>query len=142
MARVAKRDDPERFLYTTQVIGGDENRWICHYCGQPGGTVDHIPPVSRFHDAVASSEDFRPIKVPACMECNALAGAELHTSFLDRRAFVKHMLAKRYRRQLAVVMWTSAELRGMSRSFRASIVHDMKARAFVEGRISFLIGVS
>jgi hypothetical protein len=103
----------------------------------PADALDHVPPISRMDDAMALGVDFRPVKIPCCGECNNLAGIALHVNFMDRYDYVKARLAKRYAKQLRVVTWTEADLEEMGPKLRRSILHDMRAKAFVESRINF-----
>lgn len=135
-ARSAFRED---VAYKLVVLGdGKCNRWVCHYCGCPADTLDHIPPLSRYHDALGTFEAFRPVKVPSCSECNVLAGDELHVSFLERQAFVKAELRHKYARQLRVREWDEDELEEMSYQFRVSIAKDMGAKHFIRARLRFM----
>lgn len=47
----------------------------CHYCGGPGGTIDHVIPKSK--GGVTSVENC----VPACQGCNNLRGNQSYESF-------------------------------------------------------------
>lgn len=121
--------------YTIKIIG-DGNRWVCHYCGCPADTTDHIPPLTRYHDALELGP-FKPVRVPCCSECNILAGNELHISFVERAAYIKERLAVRYTAQLRVVEWTEDELKEMSYQFRVSLERDLGAKRFIEARIAY-----
>lgn len=127
----------EEVNYTVVIIGDEKNRWACHYCGCPADTLDHIPPLTRFHDAMALDPKMKAVKVPSCMECNNLAGRELHLTFPDRAAFVKDKLATKYRKQLGQTDWEEWELEQMSYQFRVSIKKNLKAKLFVLSRSNF-----
>lgn len=101
-----KRNKKYRYFrnYKTMVIGR-ENRYVCHYCGYPAETLDHIPPLSRYDDALAITDKFNPVLVPSCGECNGLAGTELHISFLERQEFVKGKLRKKYKKIMSFKEW-------------------------------------
>lgn len=129
--------DRSEVHYTLVVIGPFENRWVCHYCGCPADTVDHIPPISRYHDASCLDPEVKPVKVPACRECNCIAADILHLSFVDRQDYVKRKLERKYAKQLAFPDWSDDELEDMSDEMVRSIKHNMAARAFVLSRINF-----
>ena len=51
-------------------------RMPCHYCGGPGGTVDHVIP--RIHGGRSVYENC----VPACERCNVMRGAFKYEHFI------------------------------------------------------------
>lgn len=49
----------------------------CHYCGGPGGTIDHIIPRSKGGPNTASN------CVPACGPCNNFRGVQPYDAFKE-----------------------------------------------------------
>lgn len=136
MANRCRKNSNLNEHYTLSVIGLN-NRYVCHYCGCPADTTDHIPPIARFHDAIALCGYFKPIKVPCCRECNGLASSELHTCFIERQQYIRSKLSIKYLKQLRIVEWSDDELSEMSYAFKTSIRKDIAAKRFVENRLSF-----
>ena len=68
----------------------------CIYCGEPTALEDHFPPHTfGTHGWL----------IPACRECNELAGTAYPTSFFRRVEHVKHKLRVRYRSVLSMPDW-------------------------------------
>jgi hypothetical protein len=59
----------------------------CCYCGERATCEDHFPPRSATYVGVI---------LPACHECNALAGTEYPFEFKKRAELVKEKLGQRY----------------------------------------------
>jgi 5-methylcytosine-specific restriction endonuclease McrA len=61
-----------------QVLARDQ--WTCHYCQQDATTVDHIIPIVKGGDPIASDN-----MVAACRSCNSSKGSRSEGLFLQRR---------------------------------------------------------
>lgn len=81
----------------TRLHGGQ-----CVYCGQVATCEDHFPPACALK---------RGLLLPACHECNALAGTEWAFNFSARAAFVKGKIEDRYGAELRIPNWTKQELK-------------------------------
>ena len=68
----------------------------CVYCGLSADTEDHFPPQSLTHLGVL---------LPACRECNSMAGTEWCFDFELRCAYVKDKLRKKYQKVLQTPDW-------------------------------------
>lgn len=87
------------------------NQRPCAYCGVPADTVDHVPPISIRGSLVTLGETRWPfIEVPACHECNNLFGDRPPWTVLGRKAEIKKLLRKRYRKYLAIPEWEDREI--------------------------------
>lgn len=73
--------------------------------------------------------------VPACHECNAIAGARVFASFRAKRRFIQRRLAERYRKLLAMPSWTEAELDELSPSLRTHVEAALGHRAVIRARL-------
>ena len=89
--------------------------YLCIYCGNPGGTKDHLLPRRLTGDTVRSSV----ITVPACGSCNSTLSATVTETITERRELLHLRLRKRYRKMLAQPEFTPAEMRQFGTSLRA-----------------------
>jgi len=106
---------------------------ICVYCGVPQEVGDHSLPYS-------AKDAFNPTcrwLVPACRECNALAGASVQHYLSERIVFVKERLQKRYARLLRTPSWSVDELAEMSPEFRDRILLIHHSKQFIRDRLAF-----
>lgn len=71
-------DDSQRTVLTGKY---------CVYCGEIATTKDHFPPVIN---ALAG------YILPACSECNSIAGTEFPRDFIRRADYVKEKLQRKY----------------------------------------------
>ena len=118
-------------MWPIRVLGGDHNRYVCHYCGMPANTLDHIPPVASYN---GNDERFR---VPACSECNSLLRDVYHNKFPERRHYLKILLTKRYAGVLTTPKWTEQELNDLGPDLRESIQMSIKLKKIIDYRLSF-----
>ena len=111
-------------------------RWcrICIYCGMYATCLDHVFPLSR----AAGLDLFRPsvrreLKqglnlVPACRECNSLAGAKLFTSIRQKRDYIQKRLRRRKASVLNISDWEDDEMARMSHSMKSFIRLGLRER--------------
>lgn len=98
----------------------------CEYCGEPAQARDHVVP-RAFRRALAGTRDLSellsrmPDTVPACHECNGIAGADVFDSLEEKRAEIQGRLAHRYRRVMGVPAWTDRELATCDGRLRESL---------------------
>jgi hypothetical protein len=90
------------------AIKGD----MCLYCGLVATTEDHFPPVSH---------SLRGYLLPACAECNGLAGTNHPTNLKKRIAYVKEKLELKYKKLLAMPVWSKDELKQIGYNLRSGI---------------------
>ena len=120
----------------------DENP--CYYCGLAADTVDHVVPQSLL-DAVRGSGDDaliaavtrrrRTMVVPACRECNMLAGAKYHETLDERARYVRERLAHRHRKVLSMPDWSPSELAELSANLRSLVIAGLVERDTVRRRL-------
>jgi hypothetical protein len=115
----------------------------CYYCGLPAETQDHVIPKSlieqyRLSDPVSVHALFahgRTRVVPACTQCNSIAGARYHETLADRKAYVKQRLRSKYAKLLAMPDWTEEELAEVGPGLREYIHQGIETRKLIEQRL-------
>lgn len=100
----------------------------CVYCGQVAETVEHFPPKSFSNDGLL---------LPACRECNNLAGTDWPTDFGKRKEMVNEKLRRRNARALNTPVWTKEDLQEMKRGMRKEIEIWQTRRRIAERRIAW-----
>jgi len=100
----------------------------CVYCGQVAETVEHFPPKSYCLDGLL---------MPACKECNSLAGTDWPTDFGKRKDLVNERLKRRHAKALNTPVWTQEELKEMKRGMRKEIEIWQTRRRIAERRIAW-----
>ncbi len=134
-------DDWHNQLYETVRTGAGP--FVCFYCGQAANTLDHCPPISRIDDYRAlglAREQF--LRVPACGECNMLAADTIQPSLIEREMYVKQQLEQRYRKLLAMPVWTQTEIARLGRNLRSRIQRDICRKAVIVARIDYGAGIN
>ena len=126
--------------------GVDENANPCYYCGDPADTVDHVVPRSVIESITDSGVDDliaaalrrrRRLLVPACRECNTLAGAKYHETLAERTDYVRERLARKYRKALAMPDWSASELVDLSDGLRGLVINGLYERDLIRRRLRY-----
>lgn len=102
-------DADAQFEYAVSALDAG----ACVYCGRPGTTLDHVTPVSFVAPALAAGVRFSDgslWKVPACPECNSMAGSMVFRSFDTKRSWLHDAIRRKYAKELRVPDWTEEEL--------------------------------
>ncbi len=110
-------------------------RWAgdsCVYCGQEAEVLDHAYPASREPGLAPSG---MLILVPACTECNGIAGYKVHLTIEDRRDDVQNRLKEKYKKLLMMPDWTDEELGHLKGRLRESVINNLEARRRMRLRI-------
>lgn len=100
----------------------------CVYCGMVAETVEHFPPRSFSNDGLL---------LPACKECNSLAGTDWPTDFGKRKGMVNDKLRRRNAKALSMPVWTKEDLEEMKRGMRKEIEIWQTRRRIAERRIAW-----
>lgn len=107
----------QRVTYT--LSGMSWEACPCAYCGDPATHEDHVYPIASFAKLYRMGAPLPPdeilLIVPACRECNMLAGDRVFYTFEGKRGHIKEKLFKRYKRVMSIPYWDPeeiAELRG------------------------------
>lgn len=115
-----------------------DNGRLCVYCGVPATTNDHFVPLSVV-DALAPLVGHLTGKVlvPACGECNSIAGAVSFPSIGAKRRFIQRRLAQKNAKLLASPDWSQEELEGVGYGLRTAIVGAQIRRDWLRARIAW-----
>lgn len=111
----------------------------CYYCGQPGITVDHVPPISlrsRLGE-LGLNDRYTFHEVRACHECNVLLGARPLYTLTDRKRFMKRTLRRRYARFLRLPIWTDAQLAELGPTLKSSVLSAILTAEIVHKRLNW-----
>jgi 5-methylcytosine-specific restriction endonuclease McrA len=101
---------------------------MCVYCGEPATDREHVIP--------RSLGGFWT--VPACKDCNALAGASLQPSLADRRRHIAAKLRRKYAKVLRMPEWDREELDELGAGLRTAVADLAAAREIVWARLEFM----
>jgi hypothetical protein len=101
---------------------------FCVYCGQWAGSDEHFPPRSAISSGVI---------LPACIECNGLAGNFHPFDFESRVKHVKDRLRSKYRKLLDSPDWSEEELEEVDYTLDVGGRAWRKLRKIVRERIAW-----
>lgn len=101
---------------------------LCAYCGEPSAHVEHVVP---------RRTNLPTYTVPACAECNLLAGGRLFGSFREKQDYIKTRLRKKYHRILNQPEWDTYELRSMGYNLRKKIQGEQMKREIALARLAW-----
>ncbi len=121
------------FNYETLKV----NPHICVYCGMPANTMDHLMPLSLMANLSDLNLNLKSIKVPACMECNNLAGTVFFTSFQDKKKFIRYKISQKYAKTLAMPEWDKWELEEMGPNARQDIEMFLLKKKIILERLKY-----
>lgn len=107
----------------------------CVYCGEQARDLDHVIPQAVTGTIFSSIID---ITVPACQECNLIAGYHLHSSLNQRRTFIKARLKKKYKRDLNFPDWTHEELEELGCAMRLNVEQAIRRKKRIQARLAFV----
>ena len=128
-------------LYTIFKIPGYLSR--CFYCGAQADTLDHVPPVSRVSDYQALGlEREQYWKVPCCRECNSLLSDSLQETLIEREAYLKWTLEKRYWKKIDMPYWRKSEINKLGRMMKSYIKKCMREKKEIEERLEYGVGIN
>lgn len=108
----------------------------CTYCGLPATERDHVIPWSYAGRGPKRTFDEDDC-VPACRECNALAGAKIFESLEEKADYIQFRLAERYKRLVKTPFWTEEQVTDLGPSLRRSVVVWKEAKDIVEKRLKW-----
>ncbi len=75
--------------------------------------------------------------VPACTECNSLAGMRLFVTVGAKRRWLKRRLRERYAKLLASPAWTKDEIADLGYGLRSHVQRSEEAREITRQRLSW-----
>jgi hypothetical protein len=111
----------------------------CIYCGVVADTIDHVPPQSArpriIQMGMVSHYHFRT--VPACRECNCALGTRSPWSLVDRKAWVKTWIKRRYARYLTIPDWEPEDLARLGPMLRKFTESGLAIRDVTRKRLAW-----
>jgi hypothetical protein len=100
----------------------------CVYCGEWATQDEHFPPATYSREGVL---------LPACSECNGIAGTNWATDFAARSAFVRDQLRFKYRHVLGTPEWANWELKELDYGLRRKVEKWQELRKITLKRIAW-----
>ncbi|HXI47169.1 MAG TPA: hypothetical protein VNH39_01180 [Steroidobacteraceae bacterium] len=77
------------------------------------------------------------VLVPACHQCNCIAGKHTFRSIGAKRRYIQRRLAQKFKRLLAMPDWSESELDELGYALRQSIINSLGARDYLRGRLAW-----
>jgi|CXWL01.1.fsa_nt_gi hypothetical protein len=106
---------------------------MCTYCGEASAEVEHVIPKHL---------DLPTWTVPACVECNSLAGGTFFGSFFDKRDGIRELLRKKYAQVLKHPAWHEGDVASMGPTMQKAIRAYTAARRVIDERLCWNIEYS
>jgi hypothetical protein len=100
----------------------------CVYCGEIASCQDHFPPISVTRIGLL---------LPACHECNGLAGTDWSSDFWERCELVKNKLRGRYARWLNTPDWDDEEIAELGYNLRTNVTAWQEQKKIARTRIAW-----
>ena len=115
-----------------------DNDGICVYCGEQATTEDHIMPLYVAYmtgdiGIITKSK----VLLPACQECNALAGTKIFNKFTERKKYIQLRIKQRNKKLLSTKGWTIDELSQLGNTLRQFIENSIHLQSNVKKRIQW-----
>jgi hypothetical protein len=111
----------------------------CIYCGEHADTEDHVIPrshIAKLLGLIALPKQL--ITVPACSNCNTIAGAKIFKSIGAKRRYILNRLRTKYRKVLEIPNWSEAELESIEcRNLKTAILTGLALRDQLRRRLSW-----
>lgn len=107
----------------------------CVYCGYYADVRDHVIPWS-FNNVRGKSRTYEEDNVvPACSECNLIAGDKVFEDLTAKRDHIQGRIAQKYRKLLAMPDWTDEEVNKLASKLRKYVKMQMNAKRFISARL-------
>lgn len=112
----------------------------CVYCGFPADTLDHVIPRSlrsMLLDVGGWKDRWGRVRntVPACRECNTIAGNKVFNTLCEKRDYIQGKLRQRYRSVPQTAKWTDEELQGLGPVLQQYVRNSMEVAAVIRSRL-------
>lgn len=110
----------------------------CQYCGEHATTEDHFVPISVAAHLIRSG--IRPnnlFLLPACLECNVLAGDAVFDSIEEKRKFIQDKIEKKYKAILKIPQWKYHELDELGYNLRNFVNSGIGQFRILLGRLEW-----
>lgn len=120
-------------------IGTDHDA-PCVYCGMIADTIDHVIPrayrrMVEEHGGWRSRFPGVPDEVPACGECNTLAGDHVFPTLAQKREYIHSQLERRYKSALGTPHWSKEELAELGPGLRTAVVGSLELAGVIRARL-------
>lgn len=113
----------------------------CTYCGTLSEIErEHVIPASYF--GRRTNDDTKQWIVPACKDCNRLAGSATFFSIPEKAAYIVKRYKRRYSKALKVPLWTEQELKEISYKLRVRIEAAQEIKALLHRRLQYAEAIS
>ncbi len=109
-----------------QVVTWMFEHHTCFYCGEYATEKEHVVPQHTLYPTWI---------VPACHECNAMAGATIFVSVLDKHQWLQTRRGARYSKLLKMPDWDWEEISELGRNLRAKVEAAQKAKDVVKSQL-------
>ena len=101
---------------------------FCVYCGELAGALEHFPPASY---------SLHGYLLPACHECNCMAGTSYPLDFQKRAELVNSKIRFKYRKELRVPEWSNSEMRPLRYNLKKGIEQWQKMQRIARERVAW-----
>ena len=115
-----------------------KNGGICVYCGVRATTLDHFVPLSvvaMLSDVL--NEISGRFLVPACGECNSIAGNKVFKTIAAKRRYIQEKLRKKYRLVLVMPEWTEEQKESLGWNMKTAVAEGLAKREWIKARLSW-----
>lgn len=108
---MSRKNSEQRYSLYKKIDIPYNMRNTCFYCGGFDYALDHVPPVTRYHDFMGIYDSHTPLLVPSCDQCNGLLGNSLQKDVYERFDECKKKLTKKLSKYLRYeLLWDEDEL--------------------------------
>jgi hypothetical protein len=110
----------------------------CQYCGELATTMDHFIPISIAAQLLRIGVRLKNLfLLPACLECNVLAGDEVFDSIEEKRKFIQDKLSKRYKSVLRIPYWKHHEVAELGYNLKHFIISGIGQHRIIIRRLEW-----
>src|SRR4051812_16660893 len=106
--RMSRRRSQSTFHRIYKFI---DNGGICVYCGVRASTIDHFVPLSVVATLYSCLDVIQGrVLVPACSDCNSIAGNNMFRTIAAKRRFIQSRLIEKNKRLLNSPRWEDEDV--------------------------------
>lgn len=110
---------------------------LCMYCGASAECREHVVPVSYLSFARSYNEKLVWL-VPACNNCNSLAGPFIAFSIPEKAKYVMSRFKLKYKKILNYPEWTEEEMKSIDYGLKEMVWAGIVAKRVAKERLSVL----
>jgi hypothetical protein len=114
-----------------------ENDGICVYCGQRATTWDHFVPYSVAAALMEVVKVTGRYLLPACRECNQLAGSRVYRTVAQKRRYIQRRLIDRYYALYDLPSWSQDELSELGYNLRTYVEANKQSHEWIRERVQW-----